>query len=191
MSKRFGRNQKRKLRAAVAEAQAEAALQKGNANYQRQYAEGRDRRYREIEQAFGYVIEAVDIASGGMSPLIPGSAQVIRTAWDRINQSVRVWAKSSVRDFVPGATPEDHDFGNIQVRDVRIDTLRVEVDRYAHQFGAAIHVFLDFGDKNLRYAISRETMHQMPSAVRDEMVRNIAEQLTRSLQEEMIGRRRA
>lgn len=155
MSKRFGRNQRRRARERIANLEQAMLMDRALLEH---VSEHKRQLEREIENA--------KRIAGNMSALFePGSLHVSGQARDR------VFGRT-----MPEMPSDPNEICDAMARDIPLDVLLTKVDR--DKLSMAIHCNVMFSDHTLRYAVSEDAWRHMPE---DILVDRVADALSRQL----------
>lgn len=178
MSRRFGRNQKRRAREALAEATQDAE------RFQRAW-----RMESELLQHVAAQKNQLQHALDDIARMLPEGSALLPpgriTATDRNAVDAIRWPLMAPEQ-PPMMLSFDLGSGSREWQESHIERLYSAVadvqDR--RDWGGGIHFFAEFKDKEVAYSATEESIRRMPRARLHELVRdNIAEQMTRKLLE--------
>ena len=185
MSRRYGRNQRRKHRAELGELKAAVELQTAEAALQRQRVESlRATLVGELKNANDKVAslrETLEIARRVLGPKHPSFVpESLDVPWDMR----RVKLPHILPILYVG--PNLSDLADLQLRWTEADVMTTEVRR--HEYQQEQHVIVTYDKRRWGYAITKQAMRSMPRAA---LVKLIADQLSVLIVDELQDRRPA
>lgn len=182
MSRRFGRNQKRRMRAEVANAKAETAMIAGVA---RDNAAARDRALDHATDLEGMLYDAARVV--GNTALVAGEPTKFEADWLRAG-------KGRFRMQPPQFMPAVPSFGDLRGETavmIHDEVMRLlEVEPIRESLSRMMHVRVTLDEIPLGYAVSDSALHGVPEDIlAEKMARELRPLLVNAIQE-LKGRRR-
>ena len=146
MSKRFGRNQKRKLREAVETLKAEATKQKANAEH---YRKVRSRK----EMQFDMLVTAIEQIAPH-SVCLPAKTIEVENNHGYFNLAIYPPIDWTAYD---ATAPVE----SVYFSEQRLQEFCVDIEEYRDKFETLVHVYTKDHDCNMHYMISNDVLYTM------------------------------
>lgn len=164
MSRRFGRQQKRKMRAQIAELESQLAQSQGWVNHHKEAADLLRSRNYKLERAINLTARVL----GDRFIALPPQEIPVRS----VEPYFRVpMAPQFVPEFLTHASPEEYCH---RIQDLKTTMVSAELD----QFRSCIHVALRTPAGEYRYATTLEALATMPEPY---LIEHLAEQFAKTI----------